>query len=153
MGNYIGVIFDFNGTMLFDGKYHDRAWRSYIEELTMQEVSALEEKNHIKGRTPKEILEHFIGYELSDNMVNQFSEEKERLYRSYVSDDEVELAPGLIKFLNYLTIAGVPKAIATTANLSNMNLYFEKYNLDMWFPWENVIIGTGNIPQIGRAHV
>ena len=27
-----------------------------------------------------------------------------------------------------------------------MNLYFERYNLERWFKWEEVIIGAGNIP-------
>lgn len=32
----IAVIFDFNGTCIFDGKYHNAAWKAYCEELTMQ---------------------------------------------------------------------------------------------------------------------
>ena len=70
MNKDIGVIFDFNGTCIFDGKYHNMAWKTYIEELSMKPVSDRDTSLWIIGKTPKEILEHFLGYELSDNMIN-----------------------------------------------------------------------------------
>ncbi len=146
MNKDIGVIFDFNGTCIFDGKYHNKAWQIYIEELTLQPVSDRDVSIWIIGKTPKEILEHFLGYELSENMINQFSEEKERIYRSLLVKDDVQLAPGLKDFLNYLLLAQVKRTIATSTDIGNMNLYFERYNLGMWFKWEDVVIGAGNMP-------
>ncbi len=142
----IAVIFDFNGTCIFDGKYHNAAWKAYCEELTMQKLSEADVDAFIVGHTAKEILEHFVGYELSDSMVQQFSEEKERIYRNLIAKENLELAPGLETFLNFLLLAGIPKAIASVADLANMNMYFERYNLERWFKWENVVIGAGNIP-------
>ena len=127
MNKDIAVIFDFNGTCIFDGKLHDEAWKTYIEELAGKSVSGEEIKNYIIGRTAKEILEHFLGYELNDNMVNQFSEEKERIYRILLAKADLKLAKGLEEFLNYLSLAKVKHTIATTANLENMNYYFEIY--------------------------
>ena len=146
MNKDIGVIFDFNGTCIFDGKYHNKAWQTYIEELSMKPVSDRDVSMWIIGKTPKEILEHFLGYSLSDNMVNQFSDEKERIYRNLIARADVQLAPGLESFLNYLLLAQIKRTIATTANLENMNYYFERYNLGRWFRWEDVVIGAGNIP-------
>ena len=146
MNKDIAVIFDFNGTCIFDGIYHEKAWQLYVEELALTSVSDEDVSKYIKGKTAKEILEHFLGYELTDNMVVQFSEEKERIYRSMLLKENVELAPGLEGFLNYLMLARVKRTIATTANLENMNLYFEQYALDRWFRWEDVVIGAGNIP-------
>ena len=142
----IAIIFDFNGTCIFDGKIHGKAWETYIEELTLQPVSRKASEEHIAGHTPKEILEHFLGYELTDNMVTQLSEEKERIYRNLLVKEDIQLAPGLQDFLNYLLLAQVKRTIATTADLGNMNLYFERYNLGMWFRWEDVVVGSGNIP-------
>ena len=146
MNKDIAVIFDFNGTCIFDGKFHDEAWKTYIEELTSRNVSVDEVKDYIIGKTAKDILEHFLGYELNDNMVNQLSEEKERIYRIMLAKSDVGLAPGLEEFLNYLSLAKVKRTIATTANLENMNYYFERYNLERWFKWEEIVIGIGNIP-------
>ena len=79
MNRDIAVIFDFNGTCIFDGPLHIKAWRLYVEELTLHKVSDAEASEWIEGKTAKEILEHFLGYELNDNMVFQLSEEKERI--------------------------------------------------------------------------
>ena len=146
MNRDIAVIFDFNGTCIFDGKLHDKAWGLYVEELTLGKVSEEEAEQWIKGKTAKEILEHFLGYELSDNTVFQLSEEKERIYRRMLIKEDTPLAPGLEEFLNYLLLARIKRTIATTANLDNMNIYFERYTLDKWFRWNDVIIGAGNIP-------
>ena len=146
MNRDIAIIFDFNGTCIFDGNLHNRAWQIYIEELTLKDISTGEMNRWIMGKTPKEILEHFLRYELTDNTVFQLSEEKERIYRSLLIKEDLPLAPGLEDFLNYLMLARVKRAIATTADQDNMNLYFERYGLEKWFKWEDVILGTGNIP-------
>ena len=146
MNRDIAIIFDFNGTCIFDGNLHNRAWQIYIEELTLKDISTGEMNRWIMGKTPKEILEHFLGYELTENTVFQLSEEKERIYRSLLIKEDLPLAPGLEDFLNYLMLARVKRAIATTADQDNMNLYFERYGLEKWFKWEDVILGTGNIP-------
>ena len=146
MNRDIAIIFDFNGTCIFDGNLHNRAWQIYIEELTLKDISTGEMNRWIMGKTPKEILEHFLGYEITENTVFQLSEEKERIYRSLLIKEDLPLAPGLEDFLNYLMLARVKKAIATTADQDNMNLYFERYGLEKWFKWEDVILGTGNIP-------
>ena len=153
MNKDIGVIFDFNGTCIFDGKYHNKAWKTYIEELTLKPVSDRDVSLWIIGKSPKEILEHFLGYELSDSMVEQFSEEKERVYRSLIVKDDLSLAPGLKDFLNYLLLAQVKRTIATSTDMGNMNLYFERFGLDMWFRWEDVIIGGGNLPLKPEPHL
>ena len=146
MKDKIGVIFDFNGTCLFDGWLHDIAWRTYIEELSGCAVSEDDFRRRAAGKTAGQILESFLGYELTDNMVYQFSEEKERIYRSLLEKSKLELAPGLENFLNYLTLAGVKKTIASVTSPENMSYYFERYGLDRWFKWESVVIGSGNIP-------
>lgn len=146
MRENIAVIFDFNGTCIFDSKYHNKAWQMYIEELSLNPVSDRDVSLWIMGKTPKEILEHFLGYELTDSMVVQFSEEKERIYRKLLMEYDVSLAPGLKDFLNYLLLAQIKRTIASTADAWNMKMYFEKYNLDMWFKWEDVVINDGKIP-------
>lgn len=141
----LGVIFDFNGTMFYDGSYHNRAWQMCVSDLVMHDIAERDVKAWIIGRTPKEILEHFLGYELSDSMIQQFSMEKERIYRSMLVKDEkrLSLAPGLETYLDYLTNANVPSAIATTADLQNMMLYYDMFRLERWFEWDRIIFYDG----------
>ena len=142
----IGIIFDMNGTLIFDSRYHIDAWRIFVEELTFKQPTDEDVNRFIVGKTAKEILEHFTGYELSDDMITQFTDEKERVYRSLIARDDLPLAPGVTEFLNFLLLSRVPITIASTANLENMNYYFERYNLERWFRWEKVIIANGTIP-------
>ncbi len=149
----LGVIFDFNGTMFFDGAYHNRAWQLCAADLAMREITEQEVKAWIVGRTPKEILEHFLGYSLTDSMVHQFSMEKERIYRSLLVKENLltkekkkpELAPGLETFLNYLRNAQIPLAIASTADVQNMTLYYDMFQLERWFEWDRILIPDGKM--------
>ncbi len=145
--NIIGVIFDFNGTMLFDRKYHLEAWRVCIEDLIMQDISNQDVLKYVDGKNGKEILEHFLGYDLSGDMITQFCQEKERIYRNMIVKDHPPLTPGLPAFLDYLSEARVPLAIATSAPIQNVNLYFDEYELFRWFDWDHIIMAAEGVPE------
>ena len=87
----IGVIFDFNGTMLFDRIYHLAAWKCCVEDLTLRKLSEKDVLQHIDGKGPKEILPYFLGDGLTEPMIHQFAEEKERIYRSMLVKEHPEL--------------------------------------------------------------
>ncbi|MDE6024450.1 MAG: HAD family phosphatase [Lachnospiraceae bacterium] len=135
----IGVIFDFNGTMLFDSKYHIKAWSMYVEEITGTYPDESDQRNYIVNKSAKDILEHFLGYEISKDTLEQLSEEKEHIYRKLLANDTPPLAPGLVDFLNYLDKYNIPRTIATTANLSNIMYYFEAYDLYRWFDPDKLV--------------
>lgn len=137
----IGVIFDFNGTMFFDSDKHIRAWTSYVEEVTGCRPDTRDIDKYIIGKSSRQILEHFLGYEISEDMLEQFSEEKEGIYRRLCSDDKdnLALAPGLVKFLDYLAEYDIPRTIATTTSLSNVMYYFEIFDLYRWFKPEDLV--------------
>lgn len=139
------IIFDFNGTMLFDSALHQRAWAEYMEDLTMKPLSDTDISAWIAGRTPREILEHFIGDGISHEMVRQFSEEKEQIYRRLFMASDISLAPGLPGFLDYLSRSGIPLGIATTADRENMHLYYERFGLEKWIPREHVAFPDGTL--------
>lgn len=143
----IGVIFDFNGTMFFDSDKHIRAWALYVEEITGEFPSNADIHRYIAGRTPADILEHFLGYELSRDTVTQLSYEKESIYRKLCREDKrgLCLAPGLEDFLNYLTEYNIPKTIASTACAANMMFYFEQFDLYRWFKPEKVVFDAPKI--------
>ena len=55
------VIFDCNGTMIFDGKYHDIAWRTYVSKLAGRELTKEEFQHQILGHTNRDIFEWLLG--------------------------------------------------------------------------------------------
>lgn len=137
----IGVIFDFNGTMFFDSNKHVKAWVEFTEELIGREITTKEKRVYVSNKSGREIIEHFLGYEISDDMYEQFSEEKEGIYRRLCNDDKenLKLAPGLEQFLDFLTENNVPRTIASVAPLSNMMYYFETFDLYRWFDTDKIV--------------
>ncbi len=137
----IGVIFDFNGTMFFDSDKHIKAWTLYMEELTGEQLSDEDVDRYVKTMTGRELMEHYLGYEISDDMYEQLAEEKENIYRRLCMEDKdsLKLAPGLEKFLDYLTEFNVPRTIATTAPMSNVMFYFETFDLYRWFDTDKLV--------------
>ena len=115
----IGVIFDFNGTMFYDSDKHIKAWTMYIEELVGEELSDEAVEKYVKTMPGRQLIDHYLGYEISDDMYEQLSEEKENIYRRLCMEDKdnLKLAPGLEKFLDYLTQFNIPRTIATTATM------------------------------------
>ena len=137
----IGVIFDFNGTMFFDSDKHIKAWTLYIEELTGTKLSDSDIEQYVKVLPGRKLIEHYLGYDISDDMYEQLSEEKENIYRRLCIEDKenLKLAPGLEKFLDYLTEYNVPRTIATTAPMSNVMFYFETFDLYRWFETDKLV--------------
>lgn len=137
----IGVIFDFNGTMFFDSEKHVKAWAEYVCELTGVTLTGKDINTYIRGCSGKEALEHFLGYEISKDMMEQFSEEKEGIYRRLCMEDKknLALAPGLEKFLDFLAEHNIPRTMASTASLGNMMYYFEIFDLYRWFDPDKVV--------------
>ncbi len=137
----IGVIFDFNGTMFFDSDKHIKAWTMYVEEITGQKLSNQEIESYVKTMSGRQLIEHYLGYEISDDMYEQFAEEKENIYRKLCVEDKknLKLAPGLEKFLDYLTEYNIPRTIASAAPLSNMMFYFETFDLYRWFDTDKLV--------------
>mgnify|MGYP000846632144 CR=1 FL=1 len=83
------IIFDCNGTMIFDGKYHDIAWRTYVSKLAGRELTKEEFQHQILGHTNRDIFEWLLGKgALSEEKIMQLTEEKEVLYRNMYQEDQ-----------------------------------------------------------------
>lgn len=131
-----GIIFDFNGTLVFDMRVHDRAWEVLIPEIRGHGFTRQELDDHVNGRNNREIFSYVLGRELSEEESRPYGERKEALYRELLTatPEAFRLAPGAEEFLDLLASKGLPMAIATAAPLSNIRFYQEHFGLDRWFP-------------------
>ena len=110
MNNKIkNIIFDMNGTMIFDGKYHEIAWKDYAEKLA--------------------------GRQMSTEEFQQLTEEKEAMYREMYMEDTAnfKLVDGLVAYLDKLKEQGINMNIATGSNMTNLAFYFKEFDLGRWF--------------------
>jgi HAD superfamily hydrolase (TIGR01509 family) len=144
-----GVIFDFNGTLFWDSDYQETSWDKYLEAhniyLTMDQ-----KKEYIHGRNGKDTLEILFKRKLSDWEVQEYTEEKELIYRNECLKHEMKLAPGAKKLLEYLKAQEIPMAIATASGKTNVDFFIDRFSLLDYFSEEHIIYNDGKIK--GKPH-
>lgn len=139
-----GIIFDFNGTMVFDGHLHERAWvdmvKKHNDSVTDQEVI-----DYIHGRTNDKTIRHFIG-DVNDEELQELSDEKEREYHRLAREEGIDYVAGTEKLLDELVEKNVPFTIATASPKINIDFYFDYFKLERWFKYEDIIFDDGTFP-------
>lgn len=147
MTDYKGIIFDFNGTLFFDSKMHYDAWKDFSAKLRGTPFSDKEMREHMFGRTNKDIIAYAIGKIPEDELVEVLGEEKESLYRQKCRElgKDCKLAPYATDFLDYLKQENFPRTIATMSNKNNVDFFIEQFKLDKWFDLEKIVFDNGKI--------
>lgn len=142
-----GILFDFNGTLLFDTPFHEEAWRIYAQRLCGRAVTDEEFRDRVHGRTNAEILRYFVGAELSPEDIDRHAEAKEALYREIClrHPDRFRLADGAEQLLDYGRAHGIPMAIATSSGKSNVDFYREQLHMNRWFGGNTFIYNDGSM--------
>lgn len=142
-----GVIFDFNGTMVFDEKFHAQAWKKFFSDKIDREISDEEYQKYFQGVNVDIILEKYLGKKVSREEIAELTEEKEKIYRDLcLESGEFKFADGLENFLDELKKNHIPRTIATAAGLNNVKFFFENLNLANWFNLEYVVYDDGTLP-------
>ncbi len=128
----IAVIFDMDGVIVDNHRYHLNAWLSFFEKYHIS-MSEQDYKQKINGRTMQEILPGLLKKELSPDEIHQYAEEKEILYRDLYRKD-IRPTPGLFSFLEMLRQHQIPYAVATSAPPANVKFTLEHIDLISRFP-------------------
>ncbi len=144
---YKGVIFDFNGTLFFDSEKHLEAWREFSKRVRSYPFTDDEMREHMFGRTNKEIITYLLGKTPEPELVESLGKEKEAVYRDMCREDykNTHLAPGAEKFLDFLKENNIPRAIATMSEIDNVNFYIEQFKLEKWFDSDKIVYADGLI--------
>lgn len=146
--NIKGVLFDFNGTMFYDGEIQETSWRAYLQRKIGRKVTEDEFQECVHGRNADSTFQYFLGVELSKKEIEELAEEKEITYRELCLADKnkFKLASGLTEFLDYLKESKIPFTIATASGLNNVKFFFKHLDLEKWFDIYNVVYDDGTIP-------
>jgi beta-phosphoglucomutase len=146
---YKAVIFDFNGTLLWDTKYHNQAWDQFLDNHNIK-LSDEEKAMKIHGKPNSDIFKGLFNGSLTSKEIEEMSQEKEQIYRNICSELQLELAPGAREFIDFLKSKGVDYAIATSSGKENVDFYLQKMNLSEWINPENIIYDDGSFK--GKPH-
>lgn len=119
----VTVIFDMDGVIVDNGKYHKLAWEEFCNR---HKISFSEEKFRTVffGRTNEEVLPDLFSRSLTHKEIEEFGNEKEAVYRE-IYRPELNAAPGFIQFLNELKENNIPVGVATSAPKENVDFILQ----------------------------
>ena len=141
-----GIIYDFNGTMFFDGDFQNQAWSKFFLEKYNRKVNKEEFDLYIHGVNSIDTFKYFLGKSLTFDEAKELEEEKEIIYRYLcLKNKEFKLADGLEEFLNFVKRKGLKQNIATASAFKNTKFFFDNLNLYRWFDLSKTAYNNGKI--------
>lgn len=143
--NKKGVIFDFNGTLLWDTQLHNTAWDNFLKEHGIL-LSDEEKRRRIHGRLNREILQDLFDNKLTDAEIERYALEKEFGYQRLCTElKDFTLAEGVIELFELLKGRSIPFGIATASGLENVEFYIKRLELFKWFKKDHIIYNDGSM--------
>ena len=124
------AIFDMDGVMVDNARYHIRAWQLLGKELGKDLTD--EQVRGVFGQRNSEMLGALVGNSLSPEQILHLGDRKEIIYRELMAPDLTPV-PGLMEFLAELRKEGFKAAVATSGPSDNVNLVMDGLGLRPWF--------------------
>lgn len=141
---YKGIVFDFNGTLFWDTKLHNEAWDIFLEKYGFY-LTDEQKFRTMHGKNNKDILFELFGRDTSEDKIASLELEKETLYQNICLKIDMEMAPGVVDFLDFLKKSEIPFTIATASNKFNVDFYFKHLEISKWFDYDKVVYNDGTI--------
>lgn len=142
--NY-GFIFDMDGTLVDNMRFHMRAWTTMLAENGI-ENNGQDFLVETAGKTNREIIPIFFE-NVSDEELVKFGNRKEELYREFFQP-ELKAIAGVEEFLKESKKLGIKMAVATAAPIGNMKFILDGLDLRKYFH----AITTAADVQHGKPH-
>ena len=142
---YDGIIFDFNGTLFFDTKYHVLAWNEISMELCGREVTEEIMDKEISGVPNAEAILK-MKPELSRAEAEEYSRKKEELYRGFVQNAPggEHLVKGAEELFSWLKENSIPYTIASASIIENISFFVDYFHLDRWLDPQMIVYDDGS---------
>lgn len=143
-----GILFDFNGTMVFDGPMHKKAWNAFSLKYRDKPITD-DELDHLHGLTNKRIIEMLMGKGVvSEEESKKLSIAKEALYREVCrKDPSYQLVDGLEEVLNTLKNMQMPMTICSASIKDNMDFFISYFQFERWFDVRKIVYDDGLHPD------
>ncbi len=126
-----GAIFDWDGVIIDSAKLHERSWHQLASELG----KAVAPGSFVRGfgMRNEQIIPEIHGWTHDANEIARLSDRKEELYRAIVGEGGIAPLPGVRAWLNALTAAKIPRAVASSTHRLNIETILDVLGLDQSF--------------------
>ena len=135
-------IFDIDGTLVDSMAAHTQAWAEFLEQNGAQ-LESQDARRSLVGRTTRDILVQVFGNQLSEDEIEELTEQKERIYRQLYLP-ALKPLPGLLEFLERSLALGIPMAVASSARKANIDYTLDGLGIRAYF---KEIIGEEQVVQ------
>jgi beta-phosphoglucomutase family hydrolase len=135
-----GVVFDLNGTLIDDIRFHRDAWYALVRELGL----AMDEERFqsLNGLKNVDIVPKLLGRDVAAAEAAQIGERKEAAYRAMYRP-HLALVPGALELLSRLRDAAIPVAIASSAPPENRAMVIDGLGLGAYV---GVVVAAEHLP-------
>ncbi len=147
MADMQAVLFDFNGTLFDDTRFHIISWKRYMRKRFGIELTEAQVRAQFIGPNNSTIFRNFFGDRYSPEEIHAFSLEKEAEYRAAAREDpeNMRLIDGAPELFDLLTARGIPFALATASEHPNVDFYLNDLGLAKWFTLDRVVYDEGKL--------
>lgn len=125
----IGVIFDMDGVLVENSKFHDEAWQMICERYGKPKTS--EEVKSIFGGTNEVFIKKLLDI-YDKERIDAIAIEKEALYREIFAE-HISAPEGLMELLFDLKKNNVRMAVGTSAPAVNLDFVLDSLNIRSFF--------------------
>jgi beta-phosphoglucomutase family hydrolase len=137
-----GAIFDMDGVVVDNHRYHFAAWMTFAQRHGF-ELNADIYREKYNGKTNADLFRMIFG-DISETKERDLADEKEGLYQSLYREN-MRPHTGLVEFLEYLQKERIKIALGTSAPTMNVDFTLDTLKLRAYFP----VIVDG--PQVQRG--
>lgn len=138
----LAVIFDMDGVLIDNFKWHLLAWETFCKRHK-KHISAEEFRVHVFGGNNPDHLRYIFGNGISESLIQEYSHEKERIYRD-LYQNHVLPVKGLEAFVEQLKDMQIPLGIATSAERDNVDFILDAIQCNGQF---DVIVDSSMISK------
>jgi beta-phosphoglucomutase len=140
-------IFDLNGTMIDDMRYHARAWSRLANDDLGGDFSPDDIKREMYGKNPEVMVRMFGKDRFTMDEMNALSMKKEQYYQDEYLPD-LKLVDGLTEFLAAAHQAGIPMAIGSAAIPFNIDFVLDNLSIRHYF---KAIVSADDV-ELSKPH-
>lgn len=126
------LLFDMNGTMIDDMRFHEEAWHATLNEDLKLAITLEETKKHMYGKNEELFVRLFGKDAYSKEDILKHSLNKERKYQQAFRP-YLKLIEGLDAFLEKAHQAHLPMAIGTAAIPFNVDYILDNIDIRHYF--------------------
>ncbi len=136
----IGFIFDMDGVIIDNMRTHEQAWLALFADLGVS-INIKEFHDQTAGMKATEVLRYFLGNRFTKAELEQFSAQKEFLYR-VLFRKKLKATKGLMTFLKEAQKRHIPMGLATGGGKLNIDFILDGLNIRKYF---QSILGANDV--------